>query len=110
MDIERITLILVDTCAFRDANSDFPGISKQLLPAFFSTAKEKEVLLLTHPVLENEVFKHIENSGLYKDFNSLGNCLRKCGGTLNYLDCVNEELFSKINNIDIRAKLFNSFK
>ena len=45
MDIERITLILVDTCAFRDTNSDFPGISKQLLPAFFSTAKEKEVLL-----------------------------------------------------------------
>lgn len=79
-------------------------------PLFFSTAKEKEVLLLTHPVLENEVLKHIENSGLYKDFNSLGNCLRKCGETLNYLDCFNEELFSKINNIDIRTKLFDSFK
>ena len=47
---------------------------------------------------------------MYKDFNSLGNCLRKCGETLNYLDCFNEELFSKINNIDIRTKLFDSFK
>lgn len=110
MDIERITLVLVDTCAFRDTNSDFPGISKQLLPAFFSTAKEKEVLLLTHPVLENEIFKHIENSGLYKDYNSLSNCLRKCGGTLKYLDCFNEELFSKISNVDIRTKIFESFK
>lgn len=31
---ERITTILVDTCAFRDANSDFIGISSMLLPSF----------------------------------------------------------------------------
>lgn len=51
----RITLILIDTCAFRDANSDFPGIVKSLLPSFFSTADEKGITLLTHPVLENEI-------------------------------------------------------
>ena len=39
----RITLILIDTCAFRDANSDFPGIVKSLLPSFFSTADEKGI-------------------------------------------------------------------
>ncbi len=59
----RITLILIDTCAFRDANSDFPGIVKSLLPSFFSTADEKGITLLTHPVLENEIHKHIEDSG-----------------------------------------------
>jgi hypothetical protein len=110
MDNKRITLILVDTCAYRDANSDFPGISKQLLPAFFSAAKEKGILLLTHPVLENEILKHIENSGLYKDYNSLSNYLRKCSETLKYLDCFDEGLFSKISDMDIRAKLFDSFK
>ena len=57
----RITLILIDTCAFRDANSDFPGIVKSLLPSFFSTADEKGITLLTHPVLENEIHKHIED-------------------------------------------------
>ena len=110
MDNKRITLILVDTCAFRDANSDLPCISKQLLPDFFSAAKEKEILLLTHHVLENEILKHIENSGLYKDYNSLSNCLRKFSETLKYLDCFDEELFSKISDVDIRAKLFDSFK
>lgn len=35
----RITLILIDTCAFRDANSDFPGIVKSLLPSFFTDAE-----------------------------------------------------------------------
>ena len=39
---ERITTILVDTCAFRDANSDFIGISSMLLPSFFSVIKEKD--------------------------------------------------------------------
>lgn len=41
----RITLILIDTCAFRDANSDFPGIAKSLLPSFFSTADEKGICI-----------------------------------------------------------------
>ena len=110
MDNKRVTLVLVDTCAYRDANSDFPGIFKQLLPAFFSASKEKGILLLTHPILENEIFKHIEDSGLYKNYNSLGNNLRKCGETLKYLGCFDEDLFSRIGNIDIRSKLFDSFK
>ena len=60
----RITLILIDTCAFREANSDFPGIVKSLLPSFFSTVDEKGIALLTHPVLENEIRKHIEDSSI----------------------------------------------
>lgn len=110
MDNKRVTLVLVDTCAYRDANSDFPGIFKQLLPAFFSASKEKGILLLTHPILENEILKHIEDSGLYKNYNSLGNNLRKSSETLKYLGCFDEDLFSRIGNIDIRSELFDSFK
>lgn len=80
----RITLILIDTCAFRDANSDFPGIAKSLLPSFFSTADEKGITLLTHPVLENEIHKHIEDSGIFKDYQSLLTQLRKCTSTLKH--------------------------
>ena len=80
----RITLILIDTCAFRDANSDFPGIAKSLLPSFFSTADEKGITLLTHPMLENEIHKHIEDSGIFKDYQSLLTQLRKCTSTLKH--------------------------
>ena len=65
-EINRVSPVIVDTCAFRDTNSDFLGISKQLLPSFFSVIKEKGIVLLTHPVLDNEVRKHIADSGLYK--------------------------------------------
>ena len=100
----RITLVLVDTCAFRDANSDFPGIAKKLLPSFFETVDEKGIILLTHPVLENEIKKHIEDSGLYKDYQSLVTQLRKCNDTLKYLERSDETLFSKINEVDIREQ------
>lgn len=31
------------------------GISSMLLPSFFSVIKEKDILLLTHPILEREI-------------------------------------------------------
>ena len=48
---ERITTILIDICAFRDANSDFIDISLMLLLSFFSVIKEKDLLLLTYLAL-----------------------------------------------------------
>ena len=98
----RITLILIDTCAFRDANSDFPGIAKSLLPSFFSTADEKGITLLTHPVLENEIHKHIEDSGIFKDYQSLLTQLRKCTSTLKHYKLDDVLLSSKISELDIQ--------
>ena len=106
----RITLILIDTCAFRDANSDFPGIVKSLLPSFFSTAAEKGITLLTHPVLENEIHKHIEDSGIFKDYQSLLTQLRKCTSTLKHYKLDDVLLSSKISELDIQTKLFEAYQ
>lgn len=107
---DRITLILIDTCAFRDANSDFLGIKRKLLPTFFETAEEKGIILLTHPVLENEIKKHIADSGLYKDYNALINQLCKCSEMLKHFNCNNETLFSQISGLDIQDKLFEGYQ
>ena len=107
---ERITTILVDTCAFRDANSDFIGISSMLLPSFFSVIKEKDLLLLTHPILEKEIEKHIEDSGIYKDYQSLVSQINKCKDVLRYANCCNEELFSKIADYNIKNQTFRAYK
>ena len=110
MGNNRITLVLVDTCAYRDANSDFPGIIKRLLPSFFSTLKEKGIVLLTHPVLENEICKHIEDSGLFKDYQALVTQLNRCNETLMYLQCCDDKLFSKICEIDIKEQIVESYR
>ena len=106
----RITLILIDTCAFRDANSDFPGIVKSLLPSFFSTIDEKGIALLTHPVLENEIRKHIVDSSIFKDYQSLLTQLRKCTSTLKHYKLDDVLLSSKISELDIQTKLFESYQ
>ena len=107
---ERITTILVDTCAFRDANSDFIGISSMLLPSFFSVIKEKDILLLTHPILEREIEKHIEDSGIYKDYQSLVSHINKCKDVLRYANCCDEELFSKIADYNIKNQTVRAYK
>lgn len=106
---ERITTILVDTCAFRDANSDFIGIRSLLLPSFFDAIKDKDMLLLTHPILEKEIKKHIEDSGLYKDYQSLVSQINKCTYVLQHADCFEEKLFEKIAKYDIKGKTFEAF-
>jgi hypothetical protein len=65
--IERITMVLVDTSAFIEANSDFIGFHSALLPSFFNAVASKKIILLTHPILEKEILKHIEDSSIYKD-------------------------------------------
>lgn len=51
---ERITMVLVDTSAFIEANSDFIGFHSALLPSFFNAVDSKEIILLTHPILEKK--------------------------------------------------------
>lgn len=105
----RITTILVDTCAFRDANSDFIGVNSMLLPSFFSSIQDKEMLLLTHPILEKELEKHIEDSGLYKDYQNLLSHLNKCRDVLEYANCNNIELFEKIAEYDIKKQTYDAY-
>lgn len=109
-DKERITTILVDTCAFRDANSDFIGVSSMLLPSFFSAIREKGMLLLTHPILEKEIEKHIEDSGLYRDYQSLISQINKCRDVLQYANCCDEKLFTKIVDFNIKNQTFKAYK
>lgn len=106
----RITLVLVDTCAFRDTNSDFLGIHKALLPSFFETVEEKGIILLTHPVLDNEVKKHIVDSSLYREYQSLNDHIRKCHEVLKHFECSDDALFSKIGDISIQDKLFDAYQ
>lgn len=106
---ERITMVLVDTSAFTEANSDFIGLHSELLPSFFSAAAEKEIVLLTHPILEREIQKHIEDSSIYKEYQKLITQLGKCKDVLLLAECNDVELFKKIAAFNVKAKTFETF-
>ena len=107
---ERITMVLVDTSAFIEANSDFIGFHSALLPSFFNAVDSKEIILLTHPILEKEIQKHIEDSSIYKDYQQLVTHLGKCKDALILAGCNDAELFKKIAGFDIKSKTFEMFK
>ncbi len=106
---ERITMVLVDTSAFIEANSDFIGLHSALLPSFFDAAAEKGIVLLTHPILDREIQKHIEDSSIYKEYQKLINQLGKCKDVLILAECNDIELFKKIAAFDVKAKTFETF-
>lgn len=106
---ERITMVLVDTSAFTEANSDFIGLNSSLLPSFFDAASEKEIVLLTHPILDREIQKHMEDSSIYKEYQKLISQLGKCKDVLLLAECNDIELFEKITAFDVKAKTHEAF-
>lgn len=106
---ERITMVLVDTSAFTEANSDFIGLHSALLPSFFDATTEKGIVLLTHPILDKEIQKHIEDSSIYKEYQRLVIQLGKCKDVLILAECNDAELFKKITAFDIKAKTYATF-
>lgn len=106
---EKITMVLVDTSAFIEANCDFIGLHSALLPSFFSASTEKGIVLLTHTILDKEIQKHIEDSSIYKEYQKLVTQLRKCKDVLILAECNDVGLFNKIELFDIKAKTYETF-
>lgn len=106
---ERITMVLVDTSAFTEVNSDFIGLYSALLLSFFNAAAEKGIVLLTHPILDKEIQKHIEDSSIYKEYQKLITQLGKCKDVLILAECNDVDLFKKIASFDIKAKTYETF-
>jgi hypothetical protein len=107
---ERITSILVDTSAFAEANSDFIGLRSRLLPAFFENIETKGILLITHPILDNEIYKHIEDSSIFRNYQDLVKKLKQCNILLENIGCSDEKLFQKIEEFDVREYTFETYK
>lgn len=108
--VDRITAVLVDTSAFREANSDFLGIASALLPSFFDVIKEKEIVLLTHPILDKEIEKHVEESSLYKNFQALKGDLNKCKSVLAIAGCRDDAVMERIDKYDVKAAIFDAYQ
>lgn len=102
---EEISLVLIDTSAFTRANSDFLGLNNSLLPSLFEAIKEKGIKLLSHPILDKEIQKHIEDSSIYKEYQSLVKNLNKCDRVLKLAGCYDEELIKKLVNLTSKRKL-----
>lgn len=61
-----IDAVIIDTSALEAKQFDFLGITSEVVPAFYDLLRQKDIKLLSHPVLQGEVKKHILFSDLIK--------------------------------------------
>lgn len=72
-----ITAVLIDTSAYHNRQCDFAGIMSAMIPTFLRLMETNHIPILSHPILDNEVRKHIKESQIVERAGNLCKTLRK---------------------------------
>lgn len=108
-EVERIDAVIVDTSAYCKVQCDFEGIYNSIIPALLELLRVNNITLLTHPVLESEILKHISESELLKKFVYLEDSLGKYAKQLELIGFSLEEITEKINALNLEQRLVEGF-
>mgnify|MGYP007107360562 CR=1 FL=1 len=60
----KIDAVMIDTSIYHKNRCDFEGITRSIIPMLLQLLEANNITLLTHPVLESEIRKHIGESEL----------------------------------------------
>ena len=104
---EKITLVLIDTSAFIQANSDFLGIRSSLIPNFFVVLKNKGIGLLYSEILDKELENHLCQSSIVSDFGELQNALKNNDRLLRYFNIVKDNDQSESDDVEGSSESVN---
>lgn len=105
----KINAVMIDTSAYHECQCDFKGISSSIIPNLHKLMQENNIQLLTHPILEKEIRKHISNSQLVSQVKYLKESLEKYKKLLDMIEVSVDELFEKLNKLDMEKKLNDCF-
>ena len=105
----KIDAVMIDTSVYHKNQCDFEGITNSIIPMLLHLMKANNIKLLTHPVLEEEIRKHIEESELVTRVGHLQMALRKYNRQLQLVDISVEELSEKLSKLDMAKRLSDSF-
>lgn len=105
----KIDAVLIDTSVYHKNQCDFEGISNSIIPMLLHLLKANNIKLLTHPVLEGEIRKHIGESELVTRIGHLQTALKKYNRQFQMVGVSAEELSEKLSKLDMAKRLNNSF-
>lgn len=74
---KRITAALIDTSAYHNRQCDFSGIMSAMIPMFLRLMETNHIPILSHPILDNEVKKHIKDSQIVERAEKLCKTIQK---------------------------------
>lgn len=107
--VSPIDAVIIDTSAFHKEQCDFLGIQNPIVPAFFNMLNEKKIKLLSHPVLNQEIKKHISESEIINRLSNLKISLRKYKDILPLINLSANDIIKTIDALDLETKLDRAF-
>ena len=101
--------IIIDTNAFDAKGNDFCGCFNAILPSFFATIRAQKIQLLSHPVLQGEVLRHIKTGELKtKPENAVSSLVRN-RMYLELIDIPIDAAILKLKELDLCTKEIEAY-
>lgn len=107
---KRITAVLIDTSAYHNRQCDFAGITSEMIPTFLQLMENNHIPVLSHPILDNEVRKHIKESQIVERARGLSKSIKKCKGILSSVGLSPEELLDKTDSQKVEGALTDAYE
>ena len=92
---EHITAVLIDTVAYHNRQCDFAGITSAMIPTFIRLLESNHIPILSHPILDNEIRKHIKESQIIERTRNLSEAIKKSKGVLKTIGFSPEDIIDK---------------
>jgi hypothetical protein len=107
---KRITAVLIDTSAYHNRQCDFSGIMSAMIPMFLRLLEINHIPVLSHPILDNEVRKHINDSQIVDRTKELCKALRKSKAILGSVGFDAEDIMSRASAEKIADSLTEAYE
>ena len=105
----KIDAVMIDTSIYHKNRCDFEGITRSIIPMLLQLLEANNITLLTHPVLESEIKKHIGESELVSRIRNFQSSIKKYNKQFQMIDISAEDLLTKIDELNIEKRLNDKF-
>jgi hypothetical protein len=86
------------------------GLNSKMLPSLFSLLKKKRITLLSHPILNEEVRKHIRFSPLIEKLSHLKTAITKYKSILPLVNISAEKTIVDIDSLKLEDKMIQAYE
>lgn len=105
-----ITAVLIDTVAYHNRQCDFGGITSAMIPTFLRLLESNHISVLSHPILDNEIRKHIKESQIVERTRNLCEAVKKSKGVLKTIGFSPEDILDNAKPEKIESCLLESYE
>ena len=105
-----ITAVMIDTSAYHNRQCDFSGMTTAMIPTFLRLMESNHIPVLSHPILDGEIRKHIDESDIIKKTQNLTGAIKKSKGVLASLGLSSAELMEIITAEKVKGILLDAYE